>query len=119
MQPIPSTAADYNTLVKVIEKLHRAARGFQSSSEAEDRCSISGAKSCKARPIDWGFAETLAFGSLVLEGTPVRLSGEDVIARNVHPAASRIQRLRDGRRLHAAASISTRSRPSLKRWTAC
>jgi 2-oxoglutarate dehydrogenase E1 component len=29
-------------------------------------------------PIDWGFAETLAFGSLVLEGTPVRLSGEDV-----------------------------------------
>jgi 2-oxoglutarate dehydrogenase E1 component len=30
-------------------------------------------------PIDWGFAETLAFGSLVLEGTPVRLSGEDVV----------------------------------------
>jgi 2-oxoglutarate dehydrogenase E1 component len=29
-------------------------------------------------PMDWGFAETLAFGSLVLEGTPVRLSGEDV-----------------------------------------
>ena len=29
-------------------------------------------------PIDWGFAETLAFGSLVKEGTPVRLSGEDV-----------------------------------------
>ena len=32
----------------------------------------------KGAPIDWGFAETLAFGSLVLEGTPVRLSGEDV-----------------------------------------
>lgn len=29
-------------------------------------------------PIDWGFAEGLAFGSLVLEGTSVRLSGEDV-----------------------------------------
>jgi 2-oxoglutarate dehydrogenase E1 component len=27
--------------------------------------------------IDWALAETLAFGSLVLEGTPVRLSGED------------------------------------------
>jgi len=28
-------------------------------------------------PIDWGFAEALAFGSLVLEGAPVRLSGQD------------------------------------------
>lgn len=30
------------------------------------------------RPVDWGFAELLAFGSLLMEGTPVRLSGEDV-----------------------------------------
>ena len=28
-------------------------------------------------PIDWGFAEGLAFGSLLLEGTAVRLSGQD------------------------------------------
>jgi 2-oxoglutarate dehydrogenase E1 component len=28
-------------------------------------------------PMDWGFAEALAFGSLVLEGTVVRLSGQD------------------------------------------
>jgi 2-oxoglutarate dehydrogenase E1 component len=28
-------------------------------------------------PIDWGFAEGLAFGSLVLEGVSVRLSGQD------------------------------------------
>src|SRR5579872_3398047 len=28
-------------------------------------------------PIDWALAEVLAFGSLALEGTPVRLSGED------------------------------------------
>ena len=27
--------------------------------------------------VDWAFAETLAFGSLLLEGTPVRLTGED------------------------------------------
>jgi 2-oxoglutarate decarboxylase len=31
----------------------------------------------KDGPIDWAFAETLAFGALVLEGTPVRLSGQD------------------------------------------
>ena len=29
------------------------------------------------RPINWGLAELLAFGSLLLEGYPVRLSGQD------------------------------------------
>jgi 2-oxoglutarate dehydrogenase E1 component len=29
------------------------------------------------KPVDWGFAESLAFGSLLLEGVPVRLSGQD------------------------------------------
>ncbi len=29
-------------------------------------------------PIDWALAESLAFGTLLLEGTPVRLSGQDV-----------------------------------------
>jgi len=29
------------------------------------------------RPVDYGMAEALAFGSLVLHGTPVRLSGQD------------------------------------------
>ena len=28
-------------------------------------------------PYDWGFAESLAFGSLLLENIPVRLSGQD------------------------------------------
>jgi 2-oxoglutarate dehydrogenase E1 component len=28
-------------------------------------------------PIDWGLGEALAFGSLLLEGTPVRISGQD------------------------------------------
>ncbi len=31
----------------------------------------------EAGPIDWGFAEALAFGTLLVEGTPVRLSGQD------------------------------------------
>src|SRR5579883_3405707 len=31
----------------------------------------------KDAPIDWAFGEAMAFGTLVLEGTPVRLSGQD------------------------------------------
>jgi 2-oxoglutarate dehydrogenase E1 component len=28
-------------------------------------------------PMDWGFAEAMAVGTLVLDGIPVRLSGQD------------------------------------------
>ncbi len=31
----------------------------------------------KDGPVDWAYAEAIAFGSLVLEGVPVRLSGQD------------------------------------------
>lgn len=31
----------------------------------------------KGGPFDWAYAESLAFGSLLLEGVPVRLSGQD------------------------------------------
>ncbi|MEO8096932.1 MAG: multifunctional oxoglutarate decarboxylase/oxoglutarate dehydrogenase thiamine pyrophosphate-binding subunit/dihydrolipoyllysine-residue succinyltransferase subunit [Acidobacteriota bacterium] len=43
-------------LVKMVEKRHQANAGA---------------------PVDWALAETLALGSLLLEGTPVRLSGQD------------------------------------------
>jgi len=32
----------------------------------------------RRRVVDWSMAEALAFGSLVAEGVPVRLSGQDV-----------------------------------------
>ena len=76
-QPIPPTAADHGTLVKVVEACTTLPEGFHLHPKLkgllEKRREV-----LKGAPIDWGFAETLAFGSLVLEGTPVRLSGEDV-----------------------------------------
>ncbi|MDO4665719.1 MAG: multifunctional oxoglutarate decarboxylase/oxoglutarate dehydrogenase thiamine pyrophosphate-binding subunit/dihydrolipoyllysine-residue succinyltransferase subunit [Actinomycetaceae bacterium] len=35
------------------------------------------AKMTREGKIDWGFGELLAFGSLLMEGTPVRMSGQD------------------------------------------
>jgi 2-oxoglutarate dehydrogenase E1 component len=33
----------------------------------------------RGEALDWGTVETLAYGSLLLEGTPVRVSGQDVV----------------------------------------
>jgi len=76
-QPIPTTAAPKATLARIIETCTSLPAEFHLHPKLKSllekrRDAINGA------PIDWGFAETLAFGSLVLEGTPVRLSGEDV-----------------------------------------
>src|SRR5579875_335108 len=76
-QPIPSTAVDYKILAKVVEGCTTLPDDFhlhpKLQSLLDKRREV-----LKGAPIDWGFAETLAFGSLVLEGTPVRLAGEDV-----------------------------------------
>ncbi len=75
--PMPSTAVDYATLARVIDKCTSLPEGFHLHPKLkvliDKRRDV-----LNGTPIDWGFAETLAFGSLVLEGTPVRLSGEDV-----------------------------------------
>jgi multifunctional 2-oxoglutarate metabolism enzyme len=76
-KPIPSTAADYNTLAQVVEACTQLPAEFHLHPKLKalvDRRR----EALNGGPIDWGFAEMLAFGSLVLEGTPVRLSGEDV-----------------------------------------
>jgi 2-oxoglutarate decarboxylase len=76
-QPIPSTAADYKTLAKVVEACTTLPEGFHLHPKLKTLLERR-REALRGGPIDWGFAETLAFGSLCLEGTPVRLSGEDV-----------------------------------------
>jgi 2-oxoglutarate decarboxylase len=76
-QPIPSTAADYNVLAKVVERCTALPEEFHLHPKLKNLLEKR-RESLRGGAIDWGFAETLAFGSLVLEGTPVRLSGEDV-----------------------------------------
>src|SRR5258708_28180569 len=70
------TSADRSTLERVINgvttfpsffHVHPKLKGF-----IEKRKEV-----LNGAPVDWATGEVLAFGSLVLEGTPVRLSGQD------------------------------------------
>jgi len=75
-RPSPHTAADRATLARVVEGITNFPATFHvhpklAGTLGKRREILNGA------PMDWATAETLAFGSLVLEGTPVRLSGQD------------------------------------------
>ena len=69
--------------------------------------------------IDWAIGELLAFGSLLLEGAPVRLAGQDTPPRHVRPAARGAHRPRDRRGVDAAAPPRRRTRPGSGSTTRC
>ncbi len=64
-------------VAEIAKKLTQAPAGFHVHPKVkrllEQRAQMGGGK----HPVDFGMAEALAFGSLVLDGTPVRLSGQD------------------------------------------
>ncbi len=70
------TAVPSTVLQRIGEAHMRAPEGFtvhpklKQLLERREQMSTTG-------DIDWGFGELLAFGSLLLEGTPVRLAGQD------------------------------------------
>jgi len=73
----PMTAADPQILRRVVEGLTQFPEGFHLHPKLRGFIDRRREAFQKGGPIDWAFGEALAFGSLVLEGTPVRLSGQD------------------------------------------
>ena len=71
------TAVPRKDLNKVLKALSTCPENFNLNHKIKRQVDAK-AKNYKAgQGIDWGLAELLAFGSLMLEGTPVRLSGQD------------------------------------------
>ncbi len=70
--PVERLRAIGEALVRVPEGFTPNARVTKLLEERRDRI-------VRGEAIDWGTAETLAYGSLLLEGTPVRVSGQDVV----------------------------------------
>jgi len=75
-QPCDTTCSK-QTLVDLAERLQQLPVGFELHPRVarimEDRRKMAAG----ALPADWGFAESLAFASLLHEGFPIRLSGQD------------------------------------------
>jgi 2-oxoglutarate dehydrogenase E1 component len=75
--PVP-TGISHDVLQKIGKVLTTVPNDFHLNPTLEKRFIPRRAEAlATGGPIDWAFAESLAFGSLLLEGTPVRLSGQD------------------------------------------
>ncbi|WP_422930775.1 2-oxoglutarate dehydrogenase E1 component [Singulisphaera sp. PoT] len=71
------TAIPYDTLRSMTESLASVPSDFAINPKIE-RLLATRIKTMEAKGgVDWAFAETLAFGTLLAEKTPVRLSGQD------------------------------------------
>jgi 2-oxoglutarate dehydrogenase E1 component len=71
------TGVSASTLTEITNVLTGAPKGFHVHPKIKILLERRAAMGTGERPVDYGFAELLAFGALLREGTPVRLSGQD------------------------------------------
>jgi 2-oxoglutarate dehydrogenase E1 component len=72
-----ATGVPYETLEQIGEGLTRVPEHFSIHPKIARQLEARRKEILERRPVDWPLAEALAFGSLLLEGVPVRLSGQD------------------------------------------
>ena len=77
-EPSPETAISSEVLAQVREALTTLPEGFTPHPKLKPVLAKRKAMSEGSEPMDWGTAEQLAFGSLLVDGFRVRLSGQDV-----------------------------------------
>lgn len=74
-----NTTFDLGLLQKVGEKIGSVPAGFNLHPKLVKLVDTRKAMGMGKEPIDWGTAEMLSYGSLLLEGHSIRLTGQDVV----------------------------------------
>ncbi len=72
-----STAISSEMLAKITQQISVVPENFHLNPKMVSQLARRAKMGSGAQPMDWAFAEAMAFGSLSLEGTRVRLSGQD------------------------------------------
>ena len=71
------TGVPRETLARIGRAITTVPAGFRVNPKMVQQLARRAKMAEGAAPLDWGTAEALAFGSLLLEGTPIRISGQD------------------------------------------
>jgi 2-oxoglutarate dehydrogenase E1 component len=75
--PHIQTGVDADTLHRIFDQLTNYPDGFTPHPKLAKQFEARGKQFAQDHDVDWATAEALAIGSLILEGYPVRLAGED------------------------------------------
>ncbi len=75
----PETAVPVERLAQIAEGLGSVPAGFHVHPKLASLLERRRKGIAENAPVDWALAEALAFGTLLAEGTPVRLSGQDSV----------------------------------------
>ncbi|MBC8032924.1 MAG: 2-oxoglutarate dehydrogenase E1 component [Chitinophagaceae bacterium] len=75
----PDTAVSEDTFTKVFESMMKWPDNFKPLRKIEKLLQDKGRLYADEQKVDWATAELLAYGTLLLEGKDVRMSGQDVI----------------------------------------
>jgi 2-oxoglutarate dehydrogenase E1 component len=73
----PETQISRETMDLIVDRITRVPEGFHVQPQVRKLFMERRLKQHASGVYDWAFGEALAFGSLLIEGTPVRLSGQD------------------------------------------
>lgn len=73
----PKTGISKDTIEHLLKELHSVPKGFNPLSKV-NRLLKGAKKSMEEDKLDWGMGELMAYGSLLMEGHDVRISGQDV-----------------------------------------
>ena len=77
LEPPVTTAVDADVLTALDSQLHRWPDDFAVHPKLERQLSRRAGSLADGKTIDWAHAESLAFATLLADGTPIRLSGQD------------------------------------------
>ncbi len=73
----PKTGIASDEVDFLLKEIHKVPKGFEPLSKV-NRLLKSAKKSLEENKLDWGMGELMAYGSILLEGKDVRMSGQDV-----------------------------------------
>ena len=74
--PVP-TGVPADLIAKCVRGLTKVPANFKLNPKIKRFLDARATAHAEGGPVDWGFGEALAYGTLLLEGTPIRLSGQD------------------------------------------
>ena len=90
------TRFDEARLRRLAARLEQIPEGFEVHKQVRSVLNDRHRMAAGARPVNWGFAEIMAYASLIDEGIPVRLTGQDVSVGTFSHRHAKLYNQKDG-----------------------